>query len=252
MKYMTVANVDIAIIEYKGQRTLTTEQVSEVYECEPIQIQQNYANNKDRFEEGKHYFKLEGEELKQFKASITDSKFSSQLNHVRALMLWTKQGASRHCKMLGTDKAWDMFDCLEENYFNPKQQEMYIPQNYPDALRAYADAWEQKQLAESKVKELQPKADFYDATANSETLFSMADVAKTLDMGIGRNKLFKFLRDKEVLQSDNMPYQKFVDAGYFKVIEGKYMAGDNVVISKTTYVKQKGIDYIRKLLIARE
>ena len=120
MRYMTVANVDVAIIEHKGQRVLTTEQVSDVYECEPVQIQQNYANNKDRFEEGKHYFKLEGEELRRFKASITDSKFSSQLNHVRALMLWTKQGASRHCKMLGTDRAWDMFDCLEENYFNPQ------------------------------------------------------------------------------------------------------------------------------------
>ena len=250
MRYMTVANVDIAIIEYKGQRTLTTEQVSEVYECEPIQIQQNYANNKDRFEEGKHYFKLEGEELKQFKASITDSKFSSQLNHVRALMLWTKQGASRHCKMLGTDRAWDMFDCLEENYFNPKEQAPALPDftNPVIAARAWADEVEKKQLAEAKVKELEPKADFYDAVADSETLFSMGDTAKVLDMGIGRNKLFEFLRNRKVLQSDNIPYQRFVDAGYFKVVEGKYEVNENVVVSKTTYVKQKGIDYIRKLL----
>lgn len=250
MRYMTVANVDVAIIEHKGQRVLTTAQVAQVYECEPYNIKKNFNDNKERFLEGKHYFKLEGEELRRFKDEVTNSDLVGK--NASVLYLWTKQGASRHCKMLGTDRAWDMFDCLEESYFNQKQQEMYIPQNYPDALRAYADAWEQKQLAESKVKELQPKADFYDATANSETLFSMADVAKTLDMGIGRNKLFKFLRDKEVLQSDNMPYQKFVDAGYFKVVEGKYMAGDNVVISKTTYVKQKGIDYIRKLLIARE
>lgn len=248
MKYVTVANMNVNIVEHKGQRVLTTEQVAQVYECEPIQIQQNYANNKDRFVEGKHYFKLEGEELRQFKTSITDSKFSSQLNHVRALMLWTKQGASRHCKMLGTDKAWDMFDCLEESYFN--QQTPALP-DFTDpviAARAWADEVEKKQLAEAKVAELQPKADFYDAAASSESLFSMADVAKVLDMGIGRNKLFKFLREKKILQGDNMPYQRFVDAGYFKVVEGKFMAGDNVVISKTTYVKQKGIDYIRKCL----
>lgn len=116
------------------------------------------------------------------------------------------------------------------------------------AARAWADEVEKKQLAEAKVAELQPKADFYDAAASSESLFSMADVAKVLDMGIGRNKLFKFLREKKILQGDNMPYQRFVDAGYFKVVEGKFMAGDNVVISKTTYVKQKGIDYIRKCL----
>ena len=116
------------------------------------------------------------------------------------------------------------------------------------AARAWADEVEKKQLAEAKVAELQPKADFYDAAASSDSLFSMADVAKVLDMGIGRNKLFKFLREKKILQGDNMPYQRFVDAGYFKVVEGKFMAGDNVVISKTTYVKQKGIDYIRKCL----
>ena len=116
------------------------------------------------------------------------------------------------------------------------------------AARAWADEVEKKQLAEAKVAELQPKADFYDAAASSESLFSMADVAKVLDMGIGRNKLFKFLREKKILQGDNLPYQRFVDAGYFKVVEGKFMAGDNVVISKTTYVKQKGIDYIRKCL----
>jgi phage antirepressor YoqD-like protein len=49
-----------------------------------------------------------------------------------------------------------------------------------------------------------------------------------------------------------MPYQRFVDAGYFKVVEGKYNVNDTVVISKTTYVKQKGIDYIRKLLSKSE
>jgi phage antirepressor YoqD-like protein len=71
-------------------------------------------------------------------------------------------------------------------------------------------------------------------------------------MGIGRNKLFRFLRDKGILQIDNMPYQRMVDAGYFKVVEGKYEVNENVVVTKTTYVKQKGIDYIRKLLSKKE
>jgi phage antirepressor YoqD-like protein len=154
--------------------------------------------------------------------------------------------------MLGTDQAWDMFDCLEENYFNPKQPALPDFTNPVIAARAWADEVEKKQLAEAQVKELQPKADFYDAVADSETLFSMADTAKVLDMGIGRNKLFRFLRDKGILQIDNMPYQRMVDAGYFKVVEGKYEVNENVVVTKTTYVKQKGIDYIRKLLSKKE
>lgn len=105
----------------------------------------------------------------------------------------------------------------------------------------------QKLRAENKV--MLPKAQFYDTVANTESLFSMADVAKTLDMGIGRNKLFAFLRDKGILDKDNHPYQKYVDAGYLRLIENHCKAGDNDVVYKCTYVKQKGIDYIRKILL---
>lgn len=100
-----------------------------------------------------------------------------------------------------------------------------------------------------QITEMKPKAEFYDTVANTESLFSMADVAKTLDMGMGRNKLFAFLRDKGILDKDNHPYQKYVDAGYLRLIENHCKAGDNDVVYKCTYVKQKGIDYIRKILL---
>lgn len=35
--------------------------------------------------------------------------------------------------MLGTDNAWDVFDSLEENYFNPSTAPA-IPQSLPEAL----------------------------------------------------------------------------------------------------------------------
>lgn len=111
-------------VDYNGVRVLTTEQLAQAYECETTQIQQNFINNKSHFQKGKHYFKLAGDELKVFKASLGDSKISSTLKFTSALMLWTRRGASRHCKMLGTEKAWEMYDNLEENYFNPPQKKM--------------------------------------------------------------------------------------------------------------------------------
>ena len=36
-----------------------------------------------------------------------------------ALVLYTQQGAARHCKMLNTPKAWEVFNLLMTNYFNP-------------------------------------------------------------------------------------------------------------------------------------
>ena len=54
-------------IEHNNERVLTTEQLAQVYECETKRISENFNRNADRFEEGKHYFKLEGDVLREFK-----------------------------------------------------------------------------------------------------------------------------------------------------------------------------------------
>ncbi|WP_420371000.1 hypothetical protein [Intestinibacter bartlettii] len=56
--------------------------------------------------EGKHYYKLQGEELKEFKRVLenSDNPLYKEIKFASVLILWTKRGASRHCKMLGTDK----------------------------------------------------------------------------------------------------------------------------------------------------
>ena len=124
-----------------------------------------------------------------------------------------------------------------------------LPQTYADALRALADQAEQTEKLRLENNEMKPKADFFDAVAGSKQAISLGDVAKILNYPkIGRNKLFEILRDQNILQNDNIPYQKYIDAGYFRVIEQKYNAGDEVRISLKTLVYQKGIDYIRKTL----
>ena len=58
---------ELQIIEYSNQRVLTTQQLAEVYETSAKNIQMNFANNKARFIEGKHYHILKGADLKEFK-----------------------------------------------------------------------------------------------------------------------------------------------------------------------------------------
>lgn len=127
-----------------------------------------------------------------------------------------------------------------------------VPKTLPECLIAYANEIKAREETKKMLEIAKPKAEFYDTVANSKSLMSMAAVAKVLDKGIGRNKLYRFLRDKKVLMSDNLPYQTYVDRGYFKVVEGSYTAGGSNMVSKTTYVKQKGVDYIRKLLAAEK
>ena len=118
---------DLQIIEFKNQRVLTTQQLAQVYETESKNIQMNFANNKDRFIEGRDYHLLEGAELKAFKNSLPND-IGLVDKHARSLYLWTERGANRHSKILDTDKAWQQFDVLEETYFQVKTGQIALPQ----------------------------------------------------------------------------------------------------------------------------
>ncbi|MCG0772312.1 antirepressor [Lactiplantibacillus plantarum] len=110
---------EVQQVKFNGDLILTTEQLAEFYGTTPQRIKQNFANNRSKFVKGKHFYQLTGETLKEFKDRV--EIFDLVGKNAKTLILWTKRGASRHSKMLGTDQAWDMFDELEENYFNPKQ-----------------------------------------------------------------------------------------------------------------------------------
>lgn len=104
-------------IDFKNQRIMTTKVLAEQFGTEDKIIQQNFKRNEERFLEGKHYYRLTGKELKEFKANLHlegNLKFSSEL------ILWTDRGAARHAKILDTDEAWEVYEFLEENYFNSR------------------------------------------------------------------------------------------------------------------------------------
>lgn len=107
-------------IEYKGQVVITTAQLAEVYGTTSKNITNNFQRNNDRFIEGKHYFVLKGDELKEYKSKTSER--GVPISSANSMYLWTRRGASRHCKILGTDKAWEQFDYLEDNYFDKKPQ----------------------------------------------------------------------------------------------------------------------------------
>ncbi len=138
-----------------------------------------------------------------------------------------------------------------ENNLRNNQNVISLPQNYEEALEhLLIQVRENKKLiAENKV--LQPKADFYDAVAQSEDTIDVGEVAKVLAIkGYGRNNMFKFLREQNVLMHNNQPYQKYIDCGYFKQIETQWYdrKAEMTHIGLKTVVYQKGLDFIRNLI----
>lgn len=105
---------NLTVTEYKNIRVLTTQQIAEAYETDARIISNNFNRNKERYVEGKHFVCLDGEELKKFK---TNHHFDES-SRINKLYLWTEKGAFLHAKSLNTDKAWEVYDRLVDEYFD--------------------------------------------------------------------------------------------------------------------------------------
>ena len=82
------------IIAYRSVAVVTTRMLADFYETDRKQILNNFNRNKDRFIERKHYFKIEGEERKEwhFLSSKGGQKIDSR---GRNLLLWTERASQR-------------------------------------------------------------------------------------------------------------------------------------------------------------
>lgn len=268
-KVVKIGDSNIPVIEWEGQRVVTTAQLAEVHETQADNIKMNFNSNKERFAEGEHYFLLKGAGLKAFKNQVSNSY--PVCKHSTSLYLWTRKGASRRCKMLGTDMAWEQFDRLEENYYNPKMQplsgEHLISLALIEANRILEQKDEQIESLETDNAALQednermkPKEIFADAVSASHTSILIGDLAKLLKQNgyeTGQKRLFEQLRQEGYLikggSSKNMPTQKSMDIGLFDVKETTITNPDGSVrVTKTTKVTGKGQQYFINRFLSRE
>lgn len=107
-------------VEVKGINVLTSKQIAEAYGASTQKIKQNFANNRSRFIDGKHYIPLTGDDLKAFKNQV--EKIDLVDGRASHLYLWTEKGALLHAKSLNTDKAWEAYDYLVDYYFRAEEQ----------------------------------------------------------------------------------------------------------------------------------
>lgn len=113
---------------------------------------------------------------------------------------------------------------------------------------------EARKLAEKKIEDQKPLVDFANKVSDSSNLINMGKMAKLLkdeNIKIGRNRLFEWLRDNEILMSDNIPYQRYIDGGYFEVKESTYETPYGTKTQQTTLVTGKGQIYITEKLRKR-
>lgn len=147
----TIINVnDLPPVAWSNELVLTSAQLAEFYGTTVDCIRHNFSRNKEHFIEGKHFFRLKGDALKAFQGYVENlylENSETQNLNARGLMknfhaqnlnmtgymnnchapisratssfiLWTKRGAFRHAKSINTKRAWEIYELLENNYFD--------------------------------------------------------------------------------------------------------------------------------------
>lgn len=221
----------LQVIEKNGERVLLTSQLAESYGTTAKVITDNFSNNKGRYIEGKHFYCLEGDELREFKSKTENFGVAKNINK---LYLWTEKGALLHAKSLGTDKAWEVYDYLVESYFNKRVDKIDLANAIlnPDTIIKLATALKEEQskskLLEVKVSELtvdkqimQPKADYFDELVDRNLLTGIRDTAN--ELGIGQKKFVNFLLDKKFMyrskKGNLKAYANHIRDGLFQNVE---------------------------------
>ena len=193
--------------------------------------------------------------VRKFENSVVGETYSRKLNNAGELFL-TEAGLYRMLNRSNKPEA-EVFQKWVNKEVLPSIRktgsyslEHKTPQTFAEALKL---AYEQQLVIEEqkqKLIEAEPKVEFYDTVTGSDTTIDLGQAAKVLNYkGLGRNKLFQYLRDKDILMSGNTPYQKYVDAGYFRLIETTWNTpnNDSMVYLKTV-IYQKGLDFLSKVI----
>ena len=130
-------------------------------------------------------------------------------------------------------------------------EDMFIENYLPFLDEPYRNLFRLQMAAINKLNERirhdEPLVEFANQVSNTNNLIDMNAMAKLAieeNIPIGRNRLFCWLRKNQILMSDNLPYQRYIDRGYFVVKESVFDTGSMTKTYQQTYVTGKGQAYI--------
>lgn len=156
-------------------------------------------------------------------------------------------------------KYIDAFNLMEEklksgNYLS-EEEKLKLQLFSKDPLEVVSAHNKLTELAvapfREKIEEQKPLVEFANKVSDSSNLIDMGKMAKLLKdehINIGRNRLFDWLRNNGILMSNNVPYQRYIDGGYFEVKESVYETPYGTKTQTTTKVTGKGQIYITEKL----
>jgi phage regulatory protein, rha family len=243
---ITIDGIELRKKKYENKIIMTSWDIAKMHERDVKDVNQNFKRHQEKFILGLDFFVIPRDKISE--TQIVIQEFIP--NNVKEIPLFTETGYLMLVKTFTDDLSWNRQRMLVNNYFRNINETNNVPKSFKEALfLAYQQA-ERIEKLEEQAKLNAPKVDFYNDVTGSDTTAEIGTVAKVLNFkSVGRNTLFDILRRQGILQRDNMPFQTYVDRGYFRVVESKWNAPNgDVKVNYKTVVYQKGIEYISKVL----
>ncbi len=165
-----------------------------------------------------------------------------------------------HSKLPGAEKfeSWIFDEILPQiNHTGGyvSNEDMFIENYLPFLDEPYKNLFRLQMTFISKLNERirndKPLVDFALHVADSEDLIdmnAMAKLAADKNFNIGRTRLFRWLKEMGVLMSNNLPYQRYIDRGYFAVKESVFEVEGMKKTYRQTFVTGNGQLFIIGLL----
>ena len=130
-------------------------------------------------------------------------------------------------------------------------EDIFIENYLPFLDEPYQNLFRLQMMAINQLNERirrdQPLVEFANQVSDTTNLIdmnAMAKLAREENIQIGRNRLFQWLREKGILMSNNLPYQKYIESEYFKVKESVFETSSMMKTYQQTFVTGKGQTYI--------
>ena len=261
----------------ENQKSALVKEIANVHGVELKHLNEKINRNIKRFRFGIDIVDLKGTESE---VVLCDHEIYTQnsLNRSNNIYLFSRKGYLKLVGIMEDDLAYDIQDQMIDEYFELKELEItkedklclsIIKANSQEGrMVAVGELVEYKnqQIAE-KDEQLQiqaPKVAMADRFAVTDSLMGIRKVAKIFNervksnKTIGEKKLFEILRIENILQDSdsdgewNIPYQRYIDAGYFELKPSTHNNGYGKVITEfTSKVTGKGLEWLWKQLLKK-
>ena len=252
--------VEIPVIEGgfgTDKKCITDKTIAEIHNMQVKHVRELIKNNFKRFKENIDIIDLLSDN--KFKVVVNDLGLKGS-NRTKNIFILSERGYSKLIKIMDTDLAWEIHDKLMDEYFTMREIINSNEQLKANLLLQIYNGGQEgviasKQLTEievqeattpllKEIEELSPMAKKFELFIDTEGLIDITTFSKNLSIKkLGRNNMYKYLRDNKYLMKDNQPYQEYVANGMFVLKpSGHHIQNGEIVQDYKTYLTKKGIN----------